>query len=51
MEAIPKLDIKSFIKSDIRFHVSIKQTAWIGHKDVHIKVSFAYLLLSYSKFE
>ena len=32
MEAIPKSDIKSVIKSDIRFDISIKQTTWIGHK-------------------
>ena len=31
MEAIPKSDIKSVIKSDIRFDISIKQTTWIGH--------------------
>ena len=28
----PKSDIKSVIKSDIRFDISIKQTTWIGHK-------------------
>ena len=32
MEAIPNSDIKSVIKSDIRFDISIKQTTWIGHK-------------------
>ena len=32
MEAIPKSDIKSVIKSDIRFDVSINWTTWIGHK-------------------
>ena len=32
MEAIPKSDIKSVIKSDIRFDISIKRTTWIGHK-------------------
>ena len=31
MEAVPKSDIKSVIKSDIRFDISIKQTTWIGH--------------------
>ena len=31
MEAIPKSDIKSVIKSDIRFDISIKPTTWIGH--------------------
>ena len=31
MEAIPKSDIKSVIKSDIRFDISIKRTTWIGH--------------------
>ena len=33
MEAIPKSDIISVIKSDIRFDISTKQTTWIGHKD------------------
>ena len=28
MEAIPKSDIKS----DIRFDIRIKETTWIGHK-------------------
>ena len=32
MEAVPKSDIKSVIKSDIRFDTSIKRTTWIGHK-------------------
>ena len=31
MEAIPKSDIKSVIKSNIRFEISIKLTTWIGH--------------------
>ena len=31
MEAVPKSDIKSVIKSDIRFDISIKRTTWIGH--------------------
>ena len=31
MEAIPKFDIKSVIKSDIKFDISIKLTTWIGH--------------------
>ena len=31
MEAISKSDIKSAIKSDIRFDISIKRTTWIGH--------------------
>ena len=30
MEAIPKSDIKSVIKSDITFDISIKLTTWIG---------------------
>ena len=34
MEAIPKSDIKSVIKSDISFDISIKPTTWIGHKGV-----------------
>ena len=32
MEAVPKSDIKSVIKSDIRFDISIKRTRWIGHE-------------------
>ena len=32
MEAIPKFDIKSVIKSDNRFDIDIKRTTWIGHK-------------------
>ena len=32
MEAIPKFDIKSVIKSVIRFDISVKRTTWIGHK-------------------
>jgi hypothetical protein len=32
MEAIPKFDIKSVIKSDIKFDISTKPTTWIGHK-------------------
>ena len=32
MEAIPKFDIKSVIKSDIKFDISTKLTTWIGHK-------------------
>ena len=31
MEAIPKFDIKSVIKSYIKFDISIKLTTWIGH--------------------
>ena len=38
MEAVPKSDIKSVIKSDIRFDISIKQTTWIGHKSPELKV-------------
>ena len=29
IEAIPKFDIKSVIKCDIRFDISIKPTIWI----------------------
>jgi hypothetical protein len=36
MEAIPKSDIKTVIKSDIRFDISIKQTTWIGHEAAEI---------------
>ena len=32
MEAIPKFDIKSVMKYDIKFDISIKPTTWIGHK-------------------
>ena len=32
MDGIPKSDIKSVIKSDISFDISIKRTTWIGHK-------------------
>ena len=32
MEAIPKFDIKSVIKSDITFDISTKSTTWIGHQ-------------------
>ena len=32
MEAIPKFDIKSVIKSDIKFDISIKPITWIGQK-------------------
>ena len=32
MEAVPKSDIKSVIKSDIRFDISIKRTTWIGQQ-------------------
>ena len=31
MDAIPKSDIKSVIKSDFSFDISIKPTTWIGH--------------------
>ena len=31
MGAIPKFDIKSVIKSDIKFDISTKLTTWIGH--------------------
>ena len=37
MEAVPKSDIKSVIKSDIRFDISIKRTTLIGHKCTHCK--------------
>ena len=30
MEAIPNFDIKSVIKSDIKFDISIIATTWIG---------------------
>ena len=33
MDAIPKFDIKSVIKSDIKFDISTKPTTWIGHKN------------------
>ena len=37
MEAIPKSDIKSVIKSDIRFDISTKRTTWIEHISGRIK--------------
>ena len=36
MEAIPKFDIKSVIKSDIKFDISTKLTTWIGHEGASI---------------
>ena len=36
MEAIPKFDIKSVIKSDVKFDISTKLTAWIGHKNTWV---------------
>ena len=33
MEAIPNFDIKSVIRSDIKFDISTKLTTWIGHQD------------------
>ena len=32
MEAIPKFDTKSVIKSDIKFDISTKLTTWIGNQ-------------------
>ena len=44
MEAILKFDIKSVIKSDIKFDISTKLTTWIGHKNgrmlVILKVTY-----------
>ena len=34
MEAIRKIDIKSVIKSDIKFDISTKLTTWIGQQTV-----------------
>ena len=34
MEAIPQFDIKSVIKPDIKFDISIKPSTWIGHKSI-----------------
>ena len=36
MEDGPKSDIKSVIKSDIRFDISIKRPTWIGHNTLCI---------------
>ena len=44
MEAIPKFDIKSVIKSDIKFDISTKLTTLIGHKT--IRWSFWHLKLA-----
>ena len=35
MEAIPKFDINSVIKSDIKFDISTKLTTWIGQKGTY----------------
>ena len=32
MEAIPKFDTKSVIKSDVKFDISTKLTTWIGQE-------------------
>ena len=40
MEAIPKSDIKSVIKSDISFDISIKPTTWIGQMQKKITMAF-----------
>ena len=45
MEAIPKFDIKSVIKSDIKFDISTKLTTWIGHKNKQILVKMTILTL------
>ena len=39
MEAIPKFDIKSVIKSDIKFDISTKLTTWIGHQCATYKMA------------
>ena len=36
MEAIPKSDIKSVIKSDIRFDISIKRTTYMDWAYMYI---------------
>ena len=36
MEAIPKFDIKSVIKSSIKFDISTKTTTWIGHYSIFV---------------
>ena len=41
MEAIPKFDTKSVIKSDIKFDISTKPTTWIGHKCQNIFKMFS----------
>ena len=40
MEAIPNFDIKSVIKSDIKFDISTKLTTWIGHKGLHYSTMY-----------
>ena len=45
MEAIPKFDIKSVIKSDIKFDISTKLTTWIGHMNATSKVYFTLFVL------
>ena len=45
MEAIPKSDIKSVIKTDIRFDISIKRTTWIGHEGVRLGIAGCHILV------
>ena len=45
MEAIPKFDIKSVIKSDIKFDISTKLTTWIGQVTLLTTQSY-YSLIS-----
>ena len=40
MEAVPKSDIKSVIKSDIRFDISLKQTNRVKFKTRNSMVKF-----------
>ena len=47
MEAIPKSDIKTVIKSDISFDISIKPTTWIGHKSLLSKYIYCGLDLRF----
>ena len=42
MEAIPKFDTKSVIKSDIKFDISTKPTTWIGHKTDYFFRNFIF---------
>ena len=45
MEAIPKFDIKSVIKSDIKFDISIKPTTWIGHQSINDFFKLRFLVI------
>ena len=47
MEAIPKFDIKSVIKSDIKFEIRAKLTTWIGHKSLEVQIQGEFQIKVY----